>query len=77
MIGLLRIPSNKTNCSLSSPELQFMLLPFGASSDAGAAYFNHINLKNEVGIDVPKQIIINCYFYFVIFSIGKNIFNLL
>jgi len=35
---------------MSSPDLQFMLLPYGISSDAGAAYFNHLNLKNEVSI---------------------------
>lgn len=48
-IGLLRIPTHEKNCT-SSPELQFMLLPFGISSDAGAAFFNHMNLKNEVTI---------------------------
>lgn len=47
-IGLLHIPPDKNNHSTLSPELQFMLLPFGASSDAGAAYLNHINLKDEV-----------------------------
>lgn len=49
-IGLLRIPLDKKDSSISSPDLQFMLLPFGASSDAGAAYFNHVNFKNEVCI---------------------------
>jgi hypothetical protein len=39
---------DKNNNNVSSPDLQLMLLPFGASSDAGAAYFNHVNLKNEV-----------------------------
>lgn len=47
-IGLLRIPSVIQNCSMSSPELQLMLLPFGISSDAGAAYFKNINLKRKV-----------------------------
>jgi len=32
---------------VSSPDLQFMFLPYGVSSDAGAAYFNHLNFKNE------------------------------
>lgn len=50
MIGLLRVPSHEKNCTTSSPELQFMLLPFGISSDAGAAFFNHMNLKNEASI---------------------------
>jgi len=61
-IGLLRMPSDKQNRSASSPELQFMLLPFGISSDAGASYFNCINLKNELWNDyfqplVGKQVI--------------------
>lgn len=33
---------------MSSPELQLMLLPFGISSDAGAAYFKNVNLKKKV-----------------------------
>ncbi|VVC31732.1 Hypothetical protein CINCED_3A010187 [Cinara cedri] len=47
-IGLLRIPSDNKNCSASSPDLQFMLLPFGVSSDAGAVYLNNVNLKNHL-----------------------------
>lgn len=47
-VGLLQLPSDKKNYSMSSPDLQFMLLPYGISSDAGAAYFNHLNLKNEI-----------------------------
>ncbi|XP_060861214.1 ecdysone oxidase-like isoform X3 [Metopolophium dirhodum] len=47
-VGLLQLPSDKKNYSVSSPDLQFMLLPYGVSSDAGAAYFNHLNLKNEI-----------------------------
>jgi len=30
------------------PELQFMFLPFGVSSDAGTKYFNNANFKNVV-----------------------------
>ncbi|CAI6342842.1 unnamed protein product [Macrosiphum euphorbiae] len=47
-VGLLQLPSDKKNYSVSSPDLQFMLLPYGVSSDAGAAYFNHLNFKNEI-----------------------------
>ncbi|XP_022162632.1 glucose dehydrogenase [FAD, quinone]-like isoform X4 [Myzus persicae] len=47
-VGLLQLPSDKKNFSVSSPDLQFMLLPYGVSSDAGAAYFNHLNFKNKI-----------------------------
>ncbi|XP_016657101.1 glucose dehydrogenase [FAD, quinone] isoform X2 [Acyrthosiphon pisum] len=61
-VGLLQLPSDKKNYSVSSPDLQFMLLPYGVSSDAGAAYFNHLNFKNEIWKEyfqplVGKQVI--------------------
>ncbi|XP_025414038.1 uncharacterized protein LOC112686115 isoform X2 [Sipha flava] len=60
VVGLLQLDKNNNN--VSSPDLQLMLLPFGASSDAGAAYFNHVNLKNELWNEyfqslVGKQVI--------------------
>lgn len=51
-VGLLRIPSDKTYCTVSSPELQLMLL-----SNVGATFFNYMNLKYEYWNDYTRFLV--------------------